>query len=157
MQILAGTAIFNKEGKILLVQQKKDGPQPLLWGPPAGHGEENEDPEDTAIRETKEETNLDIKITNLVQMGVVNIFDGTKYLFFIYKAEINNIDQLKIDPVEVKDYGWFRYEDVKEEKVKLRGKFMIEPLLMAFSGNIDETTQLSEYIYSKDEVDATRV
>ncbi len=157
MQILAGTAIFNKEGKILLLQQKEDGPQRLLWGPPAGHGEENEDPKDTAIRETKEETNLDIKLTNLVQAGVVNIFDGSKYLFFTYKADVKDLSQLKIDPIEVKDYGWFSLDDIKEEKIKLRGSFLKEPLMKAFSNNVGKTDQFVEYFYTKDEADSIRV
>ncbi|RLJ01864.1 MAG: diadenosine tetraphosphate hydrolase [Candidatus Aenigmatarchaeota archaeon] len=56
----AGVVVFrrNKEMKFLLLQYGEEG----YWGPPKGKIEEGETPEETAIRETKEETNLDVKL-----------------------------------------------------------------------------------------------
>lgn len=51
-----GCIIIN-EGKVLLIQQKKGN-----WGFPKGHVEFNETEKQTAIREVKEETNLDVRI-----------------------------------------------------------------------------------------------
>lgn len=50
-------AIVIKDNKVLLVKHDIGH-----WGLPKGHVEENESEKETAIRETKEETNIDIKI-----------------------------------------------------------------------------------------------
>lgn len=51
-----GIMVF-KDDTVLLVHQNKGH-----WSLPKGHVEENETEEETAIRETKEETNIDAKI-----------------------------------------------------------------------------------------------
>ena len=51
-----GIAIF-KDDKVLLVHQNVGN-----WSLPKGHVEENETEEETALREVKEETNIDVKI-----------------------------------------------------------------------------------------------
>lgn len=51
-----GVVIF-KEDKVLLVHQNGGN-----WSFPKGHVEENETEYETAIRETKEETNVDVRI-----------------------------------------------------------------------------------------------
>lgn len=47
-----------KDGKVLLVHHSKFD----KWTPPGGHMEEDETPEDTVVREFKEETTLDIEV-----------------------------------------------------------------------------------------------
>lgn len=51
-----GCIILDND-KVLLVQQTKGH-----WGLPKGHVEENETEKETAIREVKEETNIDVQI-----------------------------------------------------------------------------------------------
>jgi len=51
-----GAVIFN-EDKILIIQQLEGH-----WGFPKGHVEEGETEVETAIREIKEETNIDVEI-----------------------------------------------------------------------------------------------
>ena len=51
-----GCIIINKN-KVLLIKQTKGH-----WGFPKGHVEKNETEIETAIREVKEETNLDVEI-----------------------------------------------------------------------------------------------
>lgn len=51
-----GAVIFN-EDKILIIQQVEGH-----WGFPKGHVEEGETEVETAIREIKEETNIDVEI-----------------------------------------------------------------------------------------------
>lgn len=52
------SAVIIEQLHILLIHHKRIG----AWLPPGGHLEENEFPHQTAIRETKEETGLDISI-----------------------------------------------------------------------------------------------
>jgi ADP-ribose pyrophosphatase YjhB (NUDIX family) len=58
----AEAAIFDPEGRILLVRRSDDG----LWCLPCGWVEPNESPEEAAIREAGEETGLEVRPRHLV-------------------------------------------------------------------------------------------
>lgn len=60
--ISAGGVIINKFNKKLFILKRKNG----NWVLPKGHIEENESPEETAIREVKEETGLNVKIIDYI-------------------------------------------------------------------------------------------
>ena len=57
-------AIFDETGKILLVLRTDD----RQWCLPCGWVEPGESPEQTAVRETKEETNLEVQVLQLVDV-----------------------------------------------------------------------------------------
>ncbi|MBN2356765.1 NUDIX hydrolase [candidate division KSB1 bacterium] len=59
--------ILEQEGSILLVQRKFK-PKAGDWSLPAGFVEYDETPLETAVRETKEETGLDIEIRSLFEV-----------------------------------------------------------------------------------------
>lgn len=60
----AAGVIIIEEGKVLLVQRKFD-PRAGGWTLPAGFVEYEEHVEECAVRELKEETNLDVELTGL--------------------------------------------------------------------------------------------
>jgi ADP-ribose pyrophosphatase YjhB (NUDIX family) len=60
----AEAAIFDPEGRILLVRRTDDG----LWCLPCGWVEPNESPEEAAVRETREETGLEVRSRQLVDV-----------------------------------------------------------------------------------------
>ena len=63
-----GCIILNNKNQILLILQNAGH-----WGLPKGHVEEGETEEQTAIREVKEETNVDVIVdTNLRYRMVYN-------------------------------------------------------------------------------------
>ena len=64
-----GCLIFNEKDQILLQKRSDDN----LWGNPGGSMELGETIYETVIREIKEETNLDIKKTDL---KIFNIYSG---------------------------------------------------------------------------------
>lgn len=67
--------ILQRDSQICLVKRKFE-PRAGFWCLPAGFVEMNESVEDAAIREAKEETNLDIEIESLE--GVYSAFDSPK-------------------------------------------------------------------------------
>ena len=66
---LAGAVIFNEKNELLLIHRNTLNRE--QWELPGGKIEENEIPEETAIRELKEELDIDIKIVK---------FLGSEYL-----------------------------------------------------------------------------
>lgn len=115
----AGAVIYSKinnKYKYLLVKVTNGN-----WGFSKGHIEENESLIETAIREVKEETNLDIEIIDS------NIFfEKINYLiYFENKKSIKNIDyflgkaknekDLKIDEYEIDEYRWLDFNKAYEK------------------------------------------
>jgi ADP-ribose pyrophosphatase YjhB (NUDIX family) len=68
------TSVFikNSQGKILLLWHKRL----QRWMPPGGHIDDNEMPEETARRECKEETGLDVEILGDAQP---DLFKGAEF------------------------------------------------------------------------------
>lgn len=71
---------FTRDGQILLAQRAASKTIfPLLWDVSvAGHVDAGETIEEAAIRETKEEINLDISTTELIKIGIFNCFQSYK-------------------------------------------------------------------------------
>lgn len=82
LELLAGCVIL-KNDQILLVKEKKD----WYWKIPSGKIDPGETPEQTAVRETKEETGLDVKLTR--KSGEYQFdFKNRRFLMHAYFAEI---------------------------------------------------------------------
>jgi ADP-ribose pyrophosphatase YjhB (NUDIX family) len=60
----ADAAIFDEQGRILLVQRADDA----LWCLPCGWLEPGESPDEAAVRETREETGLEVRVVQLVDL-----------------------------------------------------------------------------------------
>lgn len=58
----AGAAVFNGDGQILLVKRADN----RKWGFPAGGVEPNESAAEAAVRETKEETGIEVRVDELI-------------------------------------------------------------------------------------------
>lgn len=99
----------NNELKFLIIKQT-DG----YWGFPKGHVEDGETEIETAIREIKEETNIDVEIDdNFRQIITYSPREGVMkdVVFFIGKAI--SFD-LIIDPIELLDAKWVNFIDAKD-------------------------------------------
>ncbi len=103
-------AIVVEDGKVLIVKQKEG-----TVGFPKGHVEVNETEEETAIREVKEETGIDIKI-----------IPGYRYVTK-YKSKINTVKELVIflaekisgnetpQEAEIANVEWADVDEVNEK------------------------------------------
>lgn len=95
-----GTIIIENN-KVLLIQQTDNA-----WGFPKGHVENNETEQETAIRETKEETNLDVEIISnkkyITNYKINNEIDK-EVIFFLAKK---TSDKIKKQDEEIKNIKW---------------------------------------------------
>lgn len=128
--LVAGTCII-KNNKALILQHAGPDEQDGRWGPPAGHGEKGETLIQTAIRETKEETGLDVKITGITQAGGLS-HRGKDYVLVLFSA-IPKTNKIIIQKQEVKDYKWVSLSDLKGNKYAFRKKFLKEPMVIGLT------------------------
>ena len=109
--------IINESNQVLL---QKRGTYPFKWGLIGGITELGESLEDTAIRETKEETGLDIEDLSL--LGTTSgencyiHFPNEDKAYFITIGYVTKSfkGDLIIDNLETKDLRFFSYEDLPQ-------------------------------------------
>ena len=104
-----GTIVIN-DNKVLVIRQKQG-----FWGFPKGHIEEGESEIQTAIRETKEETNLDVVIEDETRFCLNYIIEDkqiNKYVVYFIAKAINNDVKLQIE--EIDDIAWVDIEKVED-------------------------------------------
>lgn len=109
--------IINKDNKVLL---QRRGTFPYKWGLVGGITELGEALEDTAIREVKEESGLDIKDLNLLgttsgENCYIDFPNGDKAYFLTVGYFTKNFSgALKIDDLETKELKFFSYEELPD-------------------------------------------
>jgi len=107
-----GVLIFNKERKVLL-GKRKNAHGEGSWCFPGGHLEFNEEPEDTAIRETMEE--VGIKIKNLKRGHFTNDIHkerGKHYITIFIIAEYDAGEIKTLEPEKCEGWQWFSWDNL---------------------------------------------
>lgn len=132
-ELKAGVAviILNEEKQVLL--QKRADVE--LWGIPSGHIEIGETVSEAAIREVKEETNLEIKIKKII--GVYSepnsqVFDypNGKVVHFIttcFLAEITG-GELRCNSDESLEIEFFNPEELPQDLLKMHPQWLKDAL-----------------------------
>lgn len=95
--------VYVRNGAILLLKRNVE-PFKGCWHIVGGHLEENETLKHALKREFKEETNLDVKIGEIIDARIEKTFDRTKVIvaFVVISAE----GEIKLNS-ESQEYGWF--------------------------------------------------
>ena len=85
-----------RDGRLLCVEERANGQ--LVINQPAGHLEPDESLADAAVRETREETGWNVRVTHLVGAYQWKAETGRHYLRFAFAAEpIDEIPDAKLD------------------------------------------------------------
>ncbi|ACK42700.1 MULTISPECIES: glycosyltransferase [Dictyoglomus] len=109
--LASGGVIINKNSKKILILKRKNG----NWVLPKGHVEDEEKPEDTAIREAKEETGLNVKIIDYV--GKTHYFapatekhpdEEKTVIWFLMETEE---DSIKVEEGIFSDGRFFNFQE----------------------------------------------
>jgi 8-oxo-dGTP pyrophosphatase MutT (NUDIX family) len=107
----AEAAVFDEEGRILLVQRSDD----RRWCLPCGWVEPNESPEEAAVREAWEETGLTVKVRRLVDVFTRKPGHGFGVhtaIAVVYLCD--RLDGVLKGSHEVLDVAYRRLDDVAE-------------------------------------------
>ena len=85
-----------RDGRLLCVEERADGQ--LVINQPAGHLEPDESLVEAAVRETREETGWNVRVTHLVGAYQWKAETGRHYLRFAFAAEpVDEIPGAKLD------------------------------------------------------------
>jgi len=109
-QCFPTAAIVVKNNKILLLHRIKNFD---VWEFPGGKIEFGESPEDAAIREVKEETDLTVKSQGLFTINSHTTPQKNHHIWFYYKCKIIK-GKIKIKDKDHNDYRWFTFEEMKK-------------------------------------------
>tara|TARA_B110000881_G_scaffold44401_1_gene36677 strand:- start:4458 stop:4919 length:462 start_codon:yes stop_codon:yes gene_type:complete len=128
---LGVAACVVNENKILLVKESR-GSSEGLWGMPKGAVDQGEAPTKAVIRELKEECGIDGDVVGLIAIRE-RINRDIPGIFLAYSVTIQD-EEIKIDPDEISDYGWFELSDF--ENIDWISQAMRDIAESAFEGNI---------------------
>lgn len=144
----ASAFVFHK-GKVLLIEHKKLD----TWLYPGGHIEPNETPDEAVHRELKEEVGIDISFIDNrdVSLGDENVVvlhkpftilcelidtpnDKHYHIDMIYICK-SNTDLIKINENEVKNVGWFSYDDFQHLNLFPNFRILLERVFKLYNYN----------------------
>lgn len=120
--------IYNDENKILLGLRKSKLGE-MTWSIPGGHLEKFETPEQCVIRETKEETDLDID--NIRSCGYTNDlhFELNKhYITLFFETNYYEGELSLTEPDKFEKWDWFDVDNLPDN--------LFEPVKNYFEGKI---------------------
>lgn len=116
MPIIVG-GIVEKDNKYLLVQESK--PKCYgKWNIPAGHLDPGESIFDGAKREIKEETNCDVELTGVCNIGN-HIVSNDTFVAIVFTTKLLT-DTVKPQAGEILEAKWFTYEEIVAMSDQLR-------------------------------------
>lgn len=116
IKVGVGVLIFNDKNQLLLGLRKSTHGGGS-WCPPGGHLEYGESFEAAGVRETREETGLEIEPKRLEIAGVTNDFFaelGKHYVTVVLNAGVVNGRPQVTEPEKCETWQWFNLSELPE-------------------------------------------
>lgn len=112
--------IKNNEGKILLQRRQGSKLQPGFLALPAGHLDVGEDAYEAAIREAKEELDINITVDNISDVFVVNRKNKSLLPYYDVYFELNGYNgEIKInEPNKCSELVWSNIKSLPEDMIE---------------------------------------
>jgi len=111
--------VRNEKGEILLQQRGPDRYLGGYWDFPSGHGEHGEDMRVSAVRELKEEVDLNGRPEDLRLVHVDHYFVEVDYLNFIFELDTWSGEPKVCEPDKCSAIGWFAEDKLPEKCVNV--------------------------------------
>ena len=105
-----GCVVLNEKNQVLLIHHNAGH-----WDFPKGHVEEGETEVQTAIREVKEETNIDVEVNEKYRYTVEYSpkEDVIKEVVYFLAKNISNNKEAQLE--EVSEVQWFEFEEALDK------------------------------------------
>lgn len=114
-QAQVGVSVLINKGDRILLEKRQHTHGEGTWGPPSGHIDYGETPEQTAMRETREETT--VTIDNLKFRVVTNdVFEKEQkhYITIWFDADYVSGEPKVSAPEEESNVGWFTWDSLPQ-------------------------------------------
>lgn len=105
----AVAVVIKRKGKFLLIKRAKKGAAEDYWCPITGAVEEGETQKEAVLREAQEEMGIGVEPIRKVWECFT---EDSDYLLHWWYVQLLN-DDVRVDPVEVKDYRWVNVSEMK--------------------------------------------
>ena len=127
-RVRVGVVLFNQDNQILLCRQNNN----LFWVLPGGTLEPNETLLDCAVRELKEEADLDIEVEGL--LGVSEFFPKSKpaVVDFFALGELIEGELKMTEDENLNEMKWVSLQDASAIELK---PDCVKPMIEAFRAN----------------------
>lgn len=93
-------------GKFLLLKRAQDKKYPNKWALPGGKVDEGENPRQAILRESLEETGIDISGNVAFYKTMYERYKEADFLYHIFRAVLDRREQVIISPNEHSEYTW---------------------------------------------------
>jgi len=111
---LAGCVIWDDHGRLMLIHRNK--PDLKWWELPGGKIDEGESPEETAVRELKEEIGVSVEVIKVLGHTYFEYY-GIRWKYHWFEARINEGDQPQIcEPNNFDGLAYFEIPDLKNRE-----------------------------------------
>lgn len=116
--IVEACLILIREDEILLSRRYNTGYGDGSYSFPAGHLEEGETIKECLVREAKEEVGIDINISDLELVHVMdrNVINNERIAFF-FKAKEWKGNLINMEPEKCDDLKWFKINELPENTI----------------------------------------
>lgn len=118
-----GCIVINNKNEVLLIHHNKGH-----WDFPKGHVENGETEIQTAIREVKEETNIDVEVNEKYRYTTQYSPEENvmKEVVYFLAKNINNTKEAQLE--EVSEVEWVKFEEAIEKITYITSKEILEKL-----------------------------
>jgi ADP-ribose pyrophosphatase YjhB (NUDIX family) len=106
--------VQREDGRILLVKQSYG----KRWGTPGGLAKRHELPQDAAVRETKEEVNLKIRLISEAVVVVEPIPHRVDVVYLAQAFEPAGIEQVRPSSPEIERAEWFALSELPDMQIE---------------------------------------
>ena len=117
-KLIAHALIYNEKGEILIIKRTKikrgkENYEGERWDIPGGTVECMELPSEAAVRETKEEVGLKVKVSSIIYEASKRDFNkNTVFTTLIYECKIIGNADILLDYEEHSEYQWIIPEKI---------------------------------------------
>ena len=141
---LAAGVICERDGRILMVREDQPG-EGIVWNQPVGHLDAGEDVMQAALRETYEETGLQVELTGLLGVYVWVQGDGDTLIRVCFTARFAGGELGPVDREVVQEAVWLTREEIDAIRPRLRNPVALRCLDDYYAGKrfpLDAVTRI---------------